>query len=137
MEFARIVTQFGITKYVGEAMGVLEEIEMRGCIERNRDVYFLMAQIEILRGNIMIGYKLFMEALNHLDPLQDKKRIDYIESFILPYKKNIEIAIQLEKLIEENLTLSLDQYDDAIKDLELVHIIDRKYSDLVKLKLHS
>jgi len=30
MEFARIVTHFGNTEYVGEAMGVLEEIEMRG-----------------------------------------------------------------------------------------------------------
>jgi len=30
MEFARIVTKNGSTRYVGEAMGVLEEIEMRG-----------------------------------------------------------------------------------------------------------
>jgi hypothetical protein len=30
MEFARIVTKFGLTKYLGEAMGALEEIEMRG-----------------------------------------------------------------------------------------------------------
>jgi len=55
-----------------------------------------MAQIEILRGNIMIGYKLFMEALKHLEPSRDQKRIEYIESFILPYKVNIEKAIELE-----------------------------------------
>jgi len=40
-------------------------------------------------------------------------------------------------LIEENAVLSLDQYDKALRELEVVQIVDRKYSDLVKLKLHS
>ena len=137
MEFARVVTKFGNTEYVGEAMGVLEEIEMRGWIERNREVYFLMAQIEILRGNIMIGYKLFMEALKHLNKHQDWKRIEYISSFILPYKTNIEKAIKLEQLIEQNSVLSLKEFNEAIEELEYIRIVDGRYSDLMKLKLYS
>ena len=137
MEFARIVTKNGSTRYVGEAMGVLEEIEMRGWIERNRDVYFLMAQIEILRGNIMIGYKLFMEALNHLNSRQDKTRIEYINSFILAYKKNILKAIEFEKIIELGQTLSIKEFEKALKDLSLIECIDKRYSDIIKLKLYS
>lgn len=118
-------------------MGVLEEIEMRGCLERNRDVYFLMGQIEILRGNIMIGYKLFMEALKHLDEKQDETRIDYINSFIMPYKLNILKAIEFEKLIENTKSINISDYREAISNLYLIESVDRKYSDLIKLKLHS
>ena len=125
MELARIVTKRGWIEYVGEAMGVLEEIEMRGCNERNRDVYFLMAQVEILRGNIMIGYKLFIEALNHLNPGQDDIRIDYINSFILAYKTNILKAIELEHLIENRVELTSNQFKKVVKDLRLVNNIDK------------
>lgn len=118
-------------------MGVLEEIEMRGCNERNRDVYYLMAQIEILRGNIMIGYKLFMEALNHLKPGEDDVRIEYINSFIMPYKASIQKAIEFEKMLEGDTKMTDKVLRKSMQDLKLIDTIDRKYSDLIKLKLHS
>ena len=96
-----------------------------------------MAQIEILRGNIKIGYKLFMEALKHLNKHQDRKRIEYISSFILPYKTNIEKAIKLEQLIEQNPVLSLKEFNEAIEELEYIRVVDGRYSDLMKLKLYS
>lgn len=137
LELARIVTDIGCIEYVGEAMGALEEIEKRGCNERNRDVYFIMAQVEILRGNIMSGYKLFIEVLSHLNPGHDDKRIDYINSFILPYKNNILKAIELEHLIENNVELTENQFKKVIKDLKHIKTVDKKYSDFLKIRLHS
>ena len=96
-----------------------------------------MAQVEILRGNVMIGYKLFIEALNHLNPGQDDIRIDYINSFILAYKNNILKAIELEHLIENKVELTSNQFKKVIKDLKHINIVDKKYSDLLKIKLHS
>ncbi|CAI2378094.1 unnamed protein product [Moneuplotes crassus] len=137
IEFAKIVTEFGNTQYLGEALGALEEVEKRGCTERNRELYFLMAQIEVLRGNIMAGYKLFMTALCYLNPLSDQTKIDYIKSFICPYKENITKVIELERLLENNTVLSHQQYEEAVKGLELVQPVDKKYCDLLQLKLHA
>jgi hypothetical protein len=96
-----------------------------------------MAQIEIFRGNIMIGYKLFMEALKYLNPDQDASKIEYINSFIMAHKPNILKAIEYEKIIESNKVLNQKQFDKAVKELYLIESIDKRYSDLIDLKLIS
>lgn len=85
----------------------------------------------------MIGYKLFMEALNHLHPKQDEKRIEYIESFIIAYRPSVLKAIEFEKIIEDKRPLSDKAFKKALSDLELIETVDRRYSDMIKLKLYS
>lgn len=110
---------------------------MRGCSERRRDVYFLMGQIDILRGNVIEGYKLFKVALQYLHPGIDEKRIDFINSFVMAHQDVIDKAMELEKLLELGEHISWDEFNSAIECLKDIDTVDRPYSRMLNLKLSS
>ena len=136
IELARTVSKSGFNEYIGDAIGVLEEIEMRGWGERKRDIYYLKSQLEILRGNVVDAYKLSQETLKYLIPGQDNKRIDQINSFIDGNKDAINKALVIEEMLEEDHEMSNKVFNKAVKDIKAIDFIDKPYARMMRLKLN-